>query len=265
MKIGILYIATGRYICFWKEFYETAKKFLFPNHDVRYFVFTDANLIEHERNADVTKVFAQSSKWPISVCDKYSTILSARELYKDFDYLFFYNANVKFVAPIGDEILPKEENGYLAGCEWANYIYRKDIENFPYDRNENCTAYIAPGEGEHYFMGGLHGGRVEEYIKMCKELDDNTRIDFANGIIAKFHDESQINKYFLNRNPLIIPPNYIMPQNWKIKGYRNNIKAVLLKKHHWKYGGHAYLRGLTDKKITPVKYWLNKLFNLKLQ
>lgn len=265
MKIGIIHIATGRYICFWKEFYETAKKFLFKNHEVRFFVLTDSPEIEYENSSDVIKIFAQASKWPISVCDKYATILSAYKHYQDMDYVFHFNANMRFIAPIGDEILPKEEHNWLAACEWANYIYRDDVENFPYERNEKSTAYIAPNQGKHYFMGGLHGGRVEEYTNMCKELDYNTRLDFSKGIIAKFHDESQINKYFLDKNPLIVTPNYIMPEHWKIKGYTKNIKGVLLKKHHYKYGGHDYLRGITDKKITPLKYWLNKLFNLKLQ
>ena len=265
MKIGILHIATGRYICFWDEFYKSAKEHLFKGHDVKYFVFTDSDSIEHENNPDVIKIYAKSSPWPISVCDKYATLLSGKEQYKDLDYIFHFNANMKFVAPIGEEILPQKEHGFLAVCEWANYIYRKDVENFPYDRNPQCSAYIPSGEGEHYLMGGLHGGRVNEYIEMCEVLNKNTCEDFEKGIIAKFHDESHINHYFLDKNPLIVTPNYIMPQNWKIKGYRNNIKGILLKKHHYKYGGHAYLRGITDKKITPLKYWLNKLFKLNLQ
>ena len=31
MKIGILFIATGRYICFWKDFYKACEKYLLKN------------------------------------------------------------------------------------------------------------------------------------------------------------------------------------------------------------------------------------------
>ena len=113
-------------------------------------------------------------------------------------------------------------------------------------------------------MGGLHGGKSESYVKMCEELDKMTKEDMAKNVVAKFHDESYINKYMLDKNPLYIKPNYAMPVNWKIKGLDKN-KAVILKKHHYKYGGHAYLRGETDKKITPLKYWLNKIFKLNLK
>ena len=110
MNIGILYIATGRYICFWDEFYKSAKQYLFPNHNVHYFVYTDANTINFEDNEDVTKIFAQSSNWPISVCDKFAILLSGRKLYENCDYLFHFNANMKFIAPIGEEILPDKEH-----------------------------------------------------------------------------------------------------------------------------------------------------------
>ncbi len=262
MNIGILYIATGRYICFWNEFYKSAKEHLFTNHNVRFFIYTDAPEIDYENNEDVTKLFAQSSKWPISVCDKYAILLSGKKFYDEMDYLFHFNANMKFVAPIGDEILPNKDHGYICVGEWLNHKLKSTPDKFPYERNPNSLACIPQGRGEHYFMGGVHGGRKREYLNMCQELENSIRRDFKNGIIAIWHDESHINKYMLDKNPLIIPPEYAIPENWRYKGYINNRKGLLLDKKHWKYGGHSYLRGITDKKITPVKYWISKLMNI---
>ena len=262
MKIGVLCIATGRYICFWDEFYKSAKQFLFPEDNVHFFVYTDATEIEHQDNTDVTKLFAQSSKWPISVCDKYAILLSKKELYDGYDYLFHFNINMKFLAPIGKEILPGKEHGYICVCEWLNHKLKGEPDKFPYERNPQSSAYIPYGSGKHYFMSGVHGGRPKEYLSMLKTLKSNTRKDFANGIIAIWHDESHMNKYMLDKNPLIIPPQYAIPENWKYKGYRKNRKGILLDKKHWKYGGHSYLRGITDKKITPARYWFDKLLKL---
>ena len=78
MNIGVLCVATGRYVCFWDEFYKSAKEFLFKNHNVHFFVYSDASEINYEDNDDVTKLFAQSSKWPISVCDKFAILLSGK-------------------------------------------------------------------------------------------------------------------------------------------------------------------------------------------
>lgn len=264
MNIGILYMATGRYICFWEEFYKSAKEFLFTNHNVHFYVYTDAEEIKFGKNSDVTKIFAQSSKWPISVCDKYAILLSGRELYKELDYLFHFNANMKFIAPIGDEILPKEEHGHIGACEWLNHKLKGNPDNYPYDRNEKSLAYVPYGQGKHYFMGGVHGGRRDEYIQMCKTLESNIRDDFSRGVMALWHDESHINKYLLDKNPLIIPCQYAIPENWKYKGYIKNRRGLLLNKAHYKYGGHAYLRGESDKKATALQYWIKKLFNISI-
>lgn len=259
MNIGILYVATGRYICFWDEFYTSAKKYLFPNDNLKFFVFTDAEKIEHQDNNDVVKIFAKSSGWPESTCDRFSFFADNEELYKDIDYLYHFNANMKFIGTIDHEIIPKEENGYICATLWLNHKLKGNPEKYPYDRNPKSLAYIPYGEGKHYFMGGVHGGRTKEYLQMCRALENNMKEDFANGVMAAWHDESHINKYLLDKNPLIIQPQYAIPENWKFKGYTKNIKGLLLDKKHWRYGGIDYLRGITDTKITPFKYWMIKI------
>ena len=256
-------MATGRYICFWEEFYRTAKDFLFKNHEVHFYVMTDAEKIYDEENTNVHKYSYQPLKWPDSVMKKFETLLISKEDASEMDYLFHFNANMKFVAPIGDEILPSKENGYLSVCPWVDFL-GKNNNDFPYERNPESAAYIPYGDGKYYFMAGLIGGRTKEYFEMCEICDAWAKQDVTNGVIPVCHDESIFNKFFLDKNPLIISPEYCFPQNWKIKGVGKPI-GVLLKKHHWKYGGHAYLRGETDKKITPLKYFLNKIFNLNLK
>ncbi len=55
MKIGILFIATGRYICFWKDFYKACEKYLLKNHEKTYFLFTDAELKKIPDNVVLVK------------------------------------------------------------------------------------------------------------------------------------------------------------------------------------------------------------------
>ena len=50
MKIGILYIGIGRYICFWKDFYDSCEKFLIPEAEKHYYVFTDNESLSNHRN-----------------------------------------------------------------------------------------------------------------------------------------------------------------------------------------------------------------------
>lgn len=45
-NIAILYIATGRYICFWKDFYSSMQKFFLPKHKKTYFLFPEYVITE---------------------------------------------------------------------------------------------------------------------------------------------------------------------------------------------------------------------------
>ena len=69
---------------------------------------------------------------------------------------------------------------------------------YPYERNKNSAAYIAPYEKQPYlyYMGGLNGGEAKAYLNMISTLAQNIRRDYDAGIIARVHDESHINKYF---------------------------------------------------------------------
>ena len=49
-SIGILYICTGPYVLFWKDFYESFEKNFLPSYEKRYYVFTDAEEIFAEIN-----------------------------------------------------------------------------------------------------------------------------------------------------------------------------------------------------------------------
>ena len=44
-QIAILYICTGKYVVFWKDFYQSFEKKFLKKSEVEYFVFTDAAYI----------------------------------------------------------------------------------------------------------------------------------------------------------------------------------------------------------------------------
>jgi len=263
MKVAILYIATGRYITFFKSLYESCEKYFLKNHEKTYFVFTDNDNFDYSDKENVIKVEQKHLGWPYDTLMRYDMFLKIEDKLKEYDFCYYINANCEVKKPIGEEIFPTEEQGLMATI-WADHYYEAP-DDHPYCRNEKSSAYIPFGEGEYYFMGGFNGGRINDFIKMSKEISLMTKEDIENDAIPEFHDQSMINKYLLNKNILVMNPNYCYPSRWKIKPFCDDIKNEIIKKHHYKYGGHAYLRGETDKKITPLKYWLNKIFKLNLK
>jgi len=99
-----------------------------------------------------------------------------------------------------------------------------------YEQNQISSARISSNEGTNYFAGGFYGGSAQEFLKLVKECSENIKKDLSNNFIAKWHDESHLNRYFVDNPPtLILNPSYCYPQNyWKwIKG-PFNFKKILV-------------------------------------
>ncbi len=216
MKIGILYIATGKYACFWDEFYNSAEKYLFPDDEKHYFVFTDSPEIKGE---NVTVYHRECQGFPADTLFRFDMFLSIRDDIEKMDYLYFFNSNVIFEGRVAEELIPDAEHNYLLGA----LSPMESIRKFPpllftYERNKKSLAYIAPYQkGKyHYYMGGLNGGRTPEYLKMCETLAHNIHVDYDNGIVARFHDESHINRYFRDYPPKILGKEFGIFEGWNL-------------------------------------------------
>ena len=161
-KVAVLYIATGKYVRLWPGFLESAEKYLLKSCEVEYFVFTDVDhLAEEEDNPRIHRIFQEPMPWPYTTLLRFEIFLKAEEQLKEFDYIYFFNAN----------------------CE------------FKYDHNPRCKAYIPMGLGRDYVCGGINGGDRDAYLKFCHTLQKRIRQDKDRGIIALWHDESHINWY----------------------------------------------------------------------
>ena len=237
MKIGILYIITGRYTIFWKEFYESCERYLLPDAEKFYFVFTDSPTIEYEKNnKNIYKIFQKNLGWPDNTLKRFHVFLKNQALYKDMDYLYFFNANLKIVKEIrGTDFLPKANN--IMTCIHPSFFDKKK-KLFPYEHNPLSTAYIPEGEGTYYVAGGLNGGERHVYISMMEELKENIDIDEQNNIVAIWHDESQLNAYIYHHdNYQTLTPSYLYPE-----GKNLPFEPYIMIRDKNRYGGHEKLR-----------------------
>ncbi|MBN2754701.1 MAG: glycosyl transferase family 6 [Candidatus Goldbacteria bacterium] len=256
MKIAILYITLGRYDVFFKGFYESAHKKLFLGHEKHFFIFTDSLKINSMKNSDITVIKQEKMGWPFDTLMRFKMFESIEDKLKNFDYIFFFNSNIVFIRPVKEEIFPGTENGGIA----ASIFYMKNQDEYTYDRNPESNAYIPYGKGKAYYQGGLNGGTAADYLQMIKTVRKWVDEDVEKKIFAKWNDESYINKYLLDKNPLIINRNYMFPQEWRMKDCPGKLIAMLRDKSNPFYGGTKWLRGDTNVKDSLFKALLKKPF-----
>lgn len=213
ISVGILYICTGQYSVFWKDFYLSSEKFFLKECKKKYFVFTDDLELDFKNNSNVEIVYHEFEGWPFTTMNRFSTFLQIEKKLYDYNYLFFLNANVLFQKEITAKmVLPDRHN--LVVVRHPGF-YDQTPDKFTYDRNPKSKAFIPYGQGNVYVCGGINGGKTLEYIKMIKELKKWTDFDYANGVIALWHDESMLNKYILDRDDYDVKDcSFCYPEGW---------------------------------------------------
>lgn len=214
MKVAILYICTGKYNQFFHGFYSSAEKYFLKDiADIEYFVFTDDLDLSHENNVHIYKRKCQG--FPMDSLFRFDMFLSISDQLKEFDYCFFFNANMLFVENVGSEFLPMDE-GLMAVIHPG--FFNKPEACFPYERDSQSTAFIPKEKNKkyRYYMGSLNGGKTADFLSLAKTCSVNTHDDYDRGVIALVHDESHLNKYMTTHPCLGLSPAYAYPEGWKL-------------------------------------------------
>ena len=254
MKIGILYICTGKYTIFWKDFYLSMEKNFIEESEKHYFVFTDSDELDFEKkNPRIHRIYQENLGWPNNTLMRFDIFLSIEEELKQMDYLFFFNANLLIKEKVSkDEFLPDGDKKLVATLHPG--FYNKKRKLFTYDKNKKSTAYIPSNEGTNYYAGGLNGGITNIFIEAMKTMNDNIKKDSEKNIVARWHDESHWNRYLINRDDIrILSPSYLYPEDWVIP-----FEPIILIRDKNKYGGHSTLR---NERINKLKIIFNKIKN----
>lgn len=212
--IAILYICTGEYAVFWDEFYKSFEKHFIKEDRKTYFVFTDYAK-EYFDHPNVEVIEQKRLGWPYDTLMRFDMFSKVIDKIKNFDYVFFMNANMKCMQDISaKEFLPlKEELLFVLHPGFWN----KPRRQFTYEHRRKSTACITKKEGIYYVCGGVNGGKTSSYIQLILTLKKNIERDLNHNVIAVWHDESHINRYVADHNNYrILGPEYCYPEGWDL-------------------------------------------------
>jgi len=214
-KVGLLVMATGKYTVFLENLLKSADAYFLPEHEVTYFVFTDGQVPD---NNHVVKIYQKRLGWPHDTLMRFQVYCSASNALQQMDYLFACDADMLFVDTVGDEIL-----GDRVATRHPGFVGER-LED--YEKNPLSTAYIAPGEGKYYYAGGFYGGTSKEFLKIAQTCLDNIFLDLQRDYIAVWHDESHLNRYFVDNPPtVVLSPSYCYPDVWDLP-YPKKLLAI---------------------------------------
>ena len=206
MKICIITVATNEYIHFVPRLMEDLEGNFLEDEDAEFecLIFTDQEMEEVSENIKISQI--EHKPWPEPAMKKYNYINSEAEFLKDFDYLYLFDADVGLSAPVGGEVL-KDLIGVL-----HPYKILEDKSIYPYEKCEGSTAYVEDEDHDKYYAAAFVGGKSEKFLEMAKTIAGRVEEDERNGIIAKWHDESHLNKYFNENPPTALSPSYMFPE-----------------------------------------------------
>ncbi len=216
MTIGIIYIATGNYIEFFTDFYNSAEKNFIPEAEKKYFVFTDSDHPYLQKD-NVIHIPQHQEYWPHVILHKFHYILEKQHFYKKIDFFIVFNSNLVFLEKISKtEFLPEQKYNWLVGVEHP-VQNNQPVNKRPFENRKNSTAYVPEKKRDIYFQSAILGERTQEFLQMCDILRDQVEKDYINNIIAVWHYESHVNSYFYNyKYPKVLSPSYLYPEDYEI-------------------------------------------------
>ena len=218
MKVAITFIGTNKYLDFLPKYYENIEKYFLPNSEKTIFAFTDGELND---TPDNLKVYHQEHlEWPFITLKRFEIINKAREEIEKHDWLVFIDGDALPVTTITEEefFTDKPLFGVHHPCHFLGMEPHTQAPG-AYDQNPDSEAYVDTSKGlpEVYYQGCFWGGKVPNVCAMIDELEARVNRDLEKDVVALWHDERQINKYFLERLDMVhtYGPEYAFPEVFK--------------------------------------------------
>lgn len=212
MKIGLLIIATNKYVEFLSPLIQSADKFFLQGHDVTYFIFSNLK-VNIASNRNIVQIHTEHKEWPWMTLGRYKIFSQNNEQLSKMDYLYYCDVDMRFVDYAGDEIL-----GERVGTVHPGFYHNPNSSNVALEKRPESLAYLPPNTIKNYYAGGFNGGISSEFLKMSSIISNNIDIDLSkHNIIAEWHDESHMNNYFFKTPPTVhLSPSYCYPESWSL-------------------------------------------------
>ena len=219
-------VATNLYLEYWKDMVLSADRISRHSDKVIFYVFTEeperiSPFADQLKNVSIKAFKIPAYGWPEATLLRYE-IFSKEFECLEADYLVHLDADMLVVSNPWDRIRNNLIHSEVCLVEHPGFwrpevhkriqLYLKDprrllVDIFlrlkhggigTWEIKEYSEAYVVRDLRKIYFCGGVWFGRKAAIGKLLETLAKNVRTDLNNNVIAKWHDESHLNKWAIN-------------------------------------------------------------------
>ena len=228
MKTSVVFIGTDKYLNFLPSYYQSIKDNLSENNKLSFHVFTDrVNDASWPNDMNVYKI--SHMRWPFVTLLRYKIMSYALDYITDSDFCIFADADLLWKDKTN--VLDLFNDKQYFGVQHPGFVFNP--KNATFETNKLSAAYVNESEDRSvYWQGCLWGAKSESFKKMIIKLNENVDLDYNNNIVARWHDESHLNRYFINHKNEVntLHPGYATPELWEDIKQNFQTKAVHLHK-----------------------------------
>lgn len=215
MKVAVVFIGTEKYLNFLPSWYESCETYLLPEVEKKYIIFTDGEVSEGPENAVVYK--QPHLEWPYITLYRFKMLLNATDEIKECDWMIFIDADMRIVDTIQPEEIFDETKKYIGVHHPCHYLEMVPHNQPPgaFEIRKVSTAAVTKNDDiSIYYQGCLWGGKVPDVLDLIEELDHRIDQDHEKGVIAEWHDESHLNKFYAenSKDVNVLSPSFAYPE-----------------------------------------------------
>lgn len=195
-KIAVLYICTGSYSCFFDQFYKSVKKYFLPECDKTFFVWSDRPIRQEN---DIKYFYKEWKPWPDGTLSRFHTFVSEKDALLDYDYCFYFNANIRILQTINNSEFLDFKKPILGAMhmtmqcmpasEKIQYFTENYWSNIPTSKAFIPLEWFEKNIDYNWIMGGFNGGSIEAYMKLAEQAVEWIDSDRRYNIYPKWSDE----------------------------------------------------------------------------
>ena len=158
---------------------------------------------------------------------KFNLLVQKQHILRTFDLLYFIDGDCIVVDDIDEDVFPSQETPIVVTKHpWQSY------HSSEYETHPSSTACVLDSGDNHYLQASFFGGYSDSVLEMATEVNEIIKQDLKIRYIAKWFDESYMNKFLLNKPVKLLSSGYAYPdpERWHS---RPNVKPKIVHQNNF--------------------------------